>query len=188
MGLLAAAVKDRPAAIGIELMNEPPFLERGQMYQTWEACYDAVRAESDDIAVGVMDTGQAALGIGNLLLSKETVAWLKDASSKNGLFYAYHCYGCSPASAVKTAKNNPWGMPSLLTEYGGYGDGCDIQKAAKDQGVGSAYWHYSDCCWPKHCPGGLPDGHCPLEGERWGACITGWANGNSSFYCGITAP
>ena len=39
---------------------------------------------------------------------------------------------------------------------------------------GGVDWHYSDYCWPKHCPGGEPDGHCPLPtGDRFGACITG---------------
>ena len=44
MGLLAEAVKQYPAAIGIELMNEPPSIERAAMYETWQACYQAIRA------------------------------------------------------------------------------------------------------------------------------------------------
>ena len=43
MELLAAAVVDYPAAVGIELMNEPPAIERGSMYETWESCYNAIR-------------------------------------------------------------------------------------------------------------------------------------------------
>ena len=67
--------------------------------------------------------------------------------------------------------------------YGG-SYGCDTQNAAAAAGVGSAYWHYSDYCWPKHCPDGSPDGYCPLpEGDRWGACTTGWGSGNNSFAC-----
>jgi hypothetical protein len=44
--------------------------------------------------------------------------------------------------------------------------------------------HYSDYCWPKHCAAGVPDGYCPLNtSDVFGACITGWGNGNSSFTC-----
>ena len=38
MGLLAASVAAYPAAVGIELMNEPPAIQRGAMYETWRAC------------------------------------------------------------------------------------------------------------------------------------------------------
>ena len=93
-------------------------------------------------------------------------------------------------STIKRAVQNAaklaasWNMPALLTEYGGYGSGCDNQRAATAAGIGSSYWHFSDYCWPKHCPGGAPDGQCSLpDGPRWGACITGWGNGNTSFKC-----
>ena len=145
---------------------------------------------SDDLAVGVMDTGQVALNLGDVGLSKGTVDWLKSGGTH--LFYAFHWYSDphTPAegveNALKTAKG--WAMPALLTEFGGYGSGsgggCATQNAAESRGVGSAYWHYSDYCWPKHCAPGVPDGHCPLgDGPRWGACITGWGSGNSSFSC-----
>ena len=75
-------------------------------------------------------------------------------------------------------------MPALLTEDGGYGDGCAVQAAAGAAGVVTAYWHYSDYCWPKHCAPGVPDGHCPLDtSDVFGACMTGWGSGNSSFSC-----
>jgi len=189
-GLLAKAVRNYPAAVGIELMNEPPAINRWKMYLTWQACYDAIRSESATLAVGIMDPTHTALPLGNLDLALSTVKWLKTGSH---LFYAYHWYGTP--NNVSTAVDNAlklsrgWGMPSLLTEYGGYGDpgpsgGCAVQAAAGAKGVGTAYWHYSDYCWPKHCPGGLPDGHCPLPaGERWGACITGWGSGNHNYIC-----
>ena len=92
-------------------------------------------------------------------------------------------------AAVRFAQRTGqrWGMPILLTEFGGYGGadyGCATQRTAMAANVGSAYWHYSDYCWPKHCPDGAADGYCPLsEGARWGACITGWGSGNASFHC-----
>ena len=75
------------------------------------------------------------------------------------------------------------GDSCLLTEFGGYGSGCNVQGNATAAGVGSAYWHYSDYCWPKHCPGGAGDGHCPLTDPHWGACITGWGNGDANWKC-----
>ena len=53
--LLTLAVADFPAAIGIELMNEPPTVDSAALYQLFHECHDAVRAISPDMAVGVMD-------------------------------------------------------------------------------------------------------------------------------------
>jgi hypothetical protein len=156
-GALAEAVEKHPAAMGLELMNEPPAIFRREMYLTWQACYDAVRAVSTDLAVSVQDTSQAALPLGDLDLAAATVEWLKGAS---GIFYAFHWYGSpkTPAAAFANAKRLAagWGgRPTLLTEFGGYGDdpvsgGCAVQRAARDAGIGSAFWHYSDYCWPKY--------------------------------------
>jgi hypothetical protein len=60
-------------------------------------------------------------------------------------------------------------MPSLLTEYGGYGSGCDTQGNATAAGVGSAYWHYSD-----YVSG---DTQRPILNRRWaelGAGAPAW--------------
>lgn len=159
------------------------------MYATWQACAEAIRAESLDLAVGVADTGNTALPLRNLLLREKQVDWLTTGDAH--LFYAFHWYGTpsTPAKAIDNAQRTAanWGMPTLLTEFGGYGGedyGCATQESAEAAGVGSAYWHYSDYCWPKHCPNGEADGYCPLpEGPRWGACITGWGSGNASFQC-----
>lgn len=132
-----------------------------------------------------MDTGQTPLPYGDVGLSRSTLAWLKSASH---LFYAFHWYG-SP-KPVSAAVHNAvtlatrWKMPALLTEYGGYGEGCAVQAAAGAAMVGTSYWHYSDYCYPKHCAPGVPDGYCPLDtSDVFGACITGWGSGNSSFKC-----
>jgi hypothetical protein len=83
--------------VGIELMNEPPSIERGAMYATWEACYTAIRAVSFDMAVGVMDTGQAPIPIGYLGIATKQVEWLKSATH---LFYAFHHYGAGTVIIV----------------------------------------------------------------------------------------
>ena len=188
--LLAEAVADKPAAIAIELMNEPPVapeIERGAMYETWMAADAAIKACVPDMLVGIMDAEEAALPVGNLGLSQQVQSWLASSTS---LFYAFHWYGHpSPVTSAldnALARSQLWDLPALLTEFGGYGGsyGCDTQRNATSHGLGSAYWHYSDYCWPKHCPNAEPDGHCPLPpGPRWGACITGWGSGNTSFVC-----
>ena len=118
-------------------------------------------------------------------MGTRTRAWLKEAQH---LFYAWHYYGVpsTVAEAIKNAEGfgKRHSMPSLLTEYGGYADGCYTQGNTSAAEIGSAYWHYSDYCYPKHCPDGHADGHCALnETGRFGACITGWGNGNNSFTC-----
>ena len=102
MGLLAAAVKDSPAAIAIELMNEPPTIDRAGLFTLWEECYDAIRQQSPTIAVGIMDPSQASLGLGDLGLTLKAIEWLKRAKH---LFYAFHWYGAPspPSKAVANA-------------------------------------------------------------------------------------
>jgi hypothetical protein len=100
---LAAAVDGYPAAIAIELMNEPPAVERWSMYETWRACHEAIRATGSDIAVGVMDTEQAALDLGNFGIHEDTVKWLQ---STDGLFYAFHY--------VARRESNPPSGPRAL--------------------------------------------------------------------------
>ena len=88
-GLLAAAVEGYPAAFGIELMNEPPSIDRYHLYILWQECYDAIRNVSSTLAVSVQDTGQASLGLGSIDLSDQTKKWLATATH---LFYAFHWY------------------------------------------------------------------------------------------------
>ena len=56
-------------------------------YATWEACYNAVRAVLPDMAVGIMDTGEAPVPIGDLGLAKAQVEWIKAAEH---LVYIFH--------------------------------------------------------------------------------------------------
>jgi hypothetical protein len=89
VGRVAKAVESRDNVFAIELMNEPPAIERGLMYKTWEAAAASVREASPDLAVGVADTANSALPLRNLDLRRETVEWLK---ADPHLFYAFHWY------------------------------------------------------------------------------------------------
>uniref|UniRef100_A0A7S1AJ74 Glycoside hydrolase family 5 domain-containing protein n=1 Tax=Noctiluca scintillans TaxID=2966 RepID=A0A7S1AJ74_NOCSC len=182
VGLLAAVASRYPAAFGIELMNEPPTVSaaRGPLYTLWKACYDEVRLVSDNLAVSVQDPQEFSLHLGTLNLADDLLEWLK---SGDHLFYAFHYYGnpSTPAAAVANALSTgaDWNMPVFLTEFGGYGTGCTTASAAVSSGVGFAYWHYDNYCWPQPNGGALP------SGERWGACITGWGAGNGDWSCGL---
>jgi len=175
IGLLAAAVRDYPAAFGIELMNEPPSIERDAMYATWQACYDAAQAELPGIAIGIMDTGEAPLPVGDLGLWPTQVEWLKKAEH---LFYAFHWYGLPVKDPNKAIQNvrwfmDSWEMPALLTEF----NSCDVKVPASANGIGWSYWEYSGFCDRPVRPGD-PKKICPVGGCNFGACITG-TNGNS---------
>jgi len=179
-GLLAKAVSQKPAAIGIELMNEPPSLQRGNMYETWEAAYNAIKAEVPDMAVSVQDTGEAAMKMGNTDLSAHTVSWLKSAPH---LFYAFHWY-TEPDTAEEAVQNamtlsQSWGMPALLTEF----MSCSAQQAAIRHGIGWAYWHYSQYCDT------APSSQCKAgQACDFGACITGWGAGRENYACPGPSP
>jgi hypothetical protein len=55
-------------------MNEPPSIERKAMFETWQACEAAVHQVLPDMAVGVMDTGEGPLPLGNIGLSAAQVS------------------------------------------------------------------------------------------------------------------
>ena len=179
VGLLAAAVVDRPAAIGIELFNEPMTIEREAMFATWRACYDAAREVHGSIGVGVVDAGQAALRLFDFGLSTATRNWLREAS---GLFYAFHFYTL-PRRAEDAVRNAVeigalWGMPVVLTEF----MACDAYRHAEAANVSWTYWHYSQYC------NTAPSPQCDAARAagrpcNFGACICGWGMGRSNWSC-----
>merc|ERR1712185_153917 len=120
MRLLAEAVAEYPAAISIELMNEPPTIDMGALYRLYKACYDAIREVAPDLAVGVADTGSDVLFSNDLYLPADVRAWLRDNSTTH-LFYAWHCYGCDAATSARNAValSAHWGAAPFLTEFGG---------------------------------------------------------------------
>ena len=114
------------------------------MYETWQACTEAIRAQSPTIAVGISDPGNAALPIGDLDLRSSTVEWLE---SEPHLFYCFHWYGTpnTPTAAVDNAVKlaSKWGMPALLTEFGGYGESRD--KTPPPSSQAHQNHHHHDC-------------------------------------------
>ena len=104
--LLAEAVADYPAAISLELMNEPPTVLANALYELYKASYEAVREVGPDLAVGVADTGSDVPSSSDAHLSKEIRAWLRDDNT-TGLFYAFHCYSCKLPDTVTKVNPNP---------------------------------------------------------------------------------
>jgi hypothetical protein len=55
---------------------------------------------------------------------------------------------------------------------------CSVQKLAIANGIGWAYWHYSQYC------NTAPSSQClPGQPCDFGACITGWGAGDSNHTC-----
>ena len=181
IGLLAEAVSEHPAAIGIELMNEPPTIDSAGLYKMFEECYDAIRRVAPDLAVGVSDTGNDPTYADDSRLPAATRAWLRKATH---LFYAYHCYGTAcgvqgagktPADAVANVVKltEAWGAAAFCTEFGTSG----IAEASAAAGIGWTQYQYNGFCnvpcaeGQNTCPNGnktcLPGTPC-----AFGACIT----------------
>ena len=176
VGLLAAAVADHPAAVGIELMNEPPILnfraEEHKLYDLYEECYAAVRSVSDELAVGVADAGQVPRYAGDEHLSSSNKKWLESATH---LMYTFHWYGGGfpefPASLDNAAKRAAYmGAVPVLTEFHWDADKAD---QATEAGVMWTYYQYNGFCNVPAAYSADPDNGC-LAGEdcEFGACIT----------------
>eukprot|EP00747_Dinoflagellata_sp_TGD_P043861 gnl/TRDRNA2_/TRDRNA2_142929_c0_seq3.p1 gnl/TRDRNA2_/TRDRNA2_142929_c0~~gnl/TRDRNA2_/TRDRNA2_142929_c0_seq3.p1 ORF type:complete len:316 (-),score=43.99 gnl/TRDRNA2_/TRDRNA2_142929_c0_seq3:399-1346(-) len=125
--LLAEAVKDKPAAVAIELFNEPLLIKLKEifvdqsMWHTWRECYDAIQSVSPGMLVGVITIGQQPINYwitSSVFLPDGFTEWLRDTKYA---FYAWHWYFGPPdkQNAVKNAQayERGWNMPSLLTEY-----------------------------------------------------------------------
>ena len=69
IGLLAAAVRDYPAAFGIELMNEPPSIERDAMYATWQVAARMMSVPIDCSVLSAAAHSAAALSFTLLALA-----------------------------------------------------------------------------------------------------------------------
>ena len=181
--LVAAAVQDHPSAFAIEPMNEPMSIRRRDMFKTWRAIADAVHAVVPDMSVALSDVGEGAvlpawvseLGGAGVDIDHATVEWIKASDT---LFYAWHWYGdpSDPADAVKNVRaiSAKWDVPSFLTEF----MSCDAWHDAEAANISLSYWHYSS-----YCTTGPAFGDRAVPDKTFGACILGWAGGESSKTC-----
>lgn len=180
--LLAEAVTQHPSAVAIEPMNEPMTIRRTRAFDTWRAVGQAVNAVVPDLGVAVCDTGEGVLipdwvvkiAGGGGLISNETLHWIKTAGY---VFYAWHWYGLpsDPVQAVADAEalGESWGVPTFATEF----MDCGAWRACA-AAVSHAYWHYS-----AYCTTGAAFGNRAAPADTFGACILGWAGGNSAYSC-----
>ena len=179
--LLAEAVFDYPSAIAIELMNEPVYIKRWNMYETWRVCNNEITSVIPDMSVSVVDIGEGAVIPewvswidSGIAIYPSTVEWLKKSTN---LFYAWHWYGDpkDPLIAIKNVKEiqNKWNMPSMLTET----MSCSVINAAENADISWNYWHYSQYCDTNKKFGGK------VPPESFGACILGWGDGISNKKC-----
>lgn len=174
--LMAEAVKDHPSAFAFELMNEPMSLLRDSYMDTWRACADAIHDVIPDASVAICDIGETSLlpawvtdlTGGNFFINKTTLSWIE--SGKANVFYAWH-YGPADQAVKNMAEvSRKYGIPTFGTELG-----CDQFEAAKHNNISHSYWHYSS-----YCNTGPAFGNRSVPDDTFGACILGWASGNSS--------
>ncbi|CAE8615261.1 unnamed protein product [Polarella glacialis] len=168
MRLLASAVRAKPAAFAIELYNEPMDFHSYDLVATWQECYEVIQKEVPGMLVGVMAIGEAAIPSWETIISPFQYYWLR---SQPYLFFAFHWYGnpSSGAEAVTNAQwySDNWRMPALMTEF----MDCGMQDKVEKAGIGWLYWHFSS--------------YCKQDGS-WGACVCGWASGESTRICPAT--
>lgn len=197
--LLAGAVRDKPAAVAIELFNEPfplgpeNLLSGMGMFITWRECYEAIQQEVPGMLVGLMSLGHGAISplTTNLLLPPFYTDWVR---AQRYLFFAWHWYGIpkvrEDAIHNMQAQSRDWNMPTLLTET----RDCEIAEKSVEAGLGGwMYWEYSQYCDTapaSQCPASQGTANCrdcvdSLCGNgsltcQWesscnfGACVTGF--------------
>jgi hypothetical protein len=181
--LLAEAVKYHPSAFAAELMNEPITIQRKHAYNTWRACAEAIHEVIPDMSVSICDVGEGAaipswlteLGGGDILIDEDTVEWIK---ASNYLFYAFHYYSYPKTSEMAVenalALQKDWNVPSFNTEFGP----CEAWNDCEAANISTTYWHYSS-----YCNTGPSFGNRNVPDDTFGACLLGWAGGDSSKSC-----
>lgn len=103
-----------------------------------------------------------------------TENWIVESTT---VFYAWHWYiGAAPADAVQTvqALSQKWNVPSFATEF----MDCRVWNAALAANISVSYFHYSS-----YCNTGPGFGNRKVPDDTFGACILGWAGGDSSKNC-----
>jgi hypothetical protein len=202
--LLAGAVRYKPAAVAIEVFNEPfplgpeNLLSGMGMFITWRECYKAIQQEVPGMLVGLMSFGHGAISplTTNLILPPFFTDWVR---AQRYIFFAWHWYGIpkkrEDAIQNMQAQSQQWNMPALLTET----NDCEITELSEKAGLGGwMYWEYSQYCNTapasqcnasrgtvscRDCVDGLcGDGSLTCQWEpacNFGACITGF---ESNFY------
>jgi len=175
--LMAEAVKHHPSAFAAELMNEPMTIRRKWMFDTWRASAEAINEVIPDMSVSICDIGESSQlpwwitdlpDHGAEDIPEETTEWIK---SSNNAFYAWH-YGHEPSNVDDMqAISKKWNVPTFATETA-----CKQFNAAKAAGISHSYWHYSS-----YCNTGPAFGNRQVPGDTFGACILGWAGGNSTM-------
>lgn len=172
--LMAEAVVDHPSAFAAELMNEPMTIHRTAMFDCWRACADAINSVIPDMSVAIADVGEGSivpawiteLTGGHEGISGDTMKWIKGSDSA---FYAWH-YGDVPADIKNMQEiSREWNVPNFGTELG-----CTQFDAAKAANISHSYWHYS-----AYCNTGSYFRNNSVH-DTFGACILGWAGGDSS--------
>ena len=177
VGLLTRAVANHSAAIGIELMNEPPFypepIQASQLFDLYRESYDAVRSVSDELAVGVADAGDVALSANDTHLPACVRDWLRNNTTR--LMYNFHAYrsylfppfNVSVANAKALAALWGGAVP-VLTEF----SEADA-KLADEAGVDWTIYQYNSYCSVPAQASPDPTSNCtPGDACAFGACIT----------------
>lgn len=173
--LMAEAVKDHPSAFAFELMNEPMTIRRKWHFETSKAVAEAIVEVVPDASVSISDTGEGAVfpdwwmkltGF-KVDIPRNILKWIK---SSNNVFYAWH-YGDVPQDIKSMQEvSRRWNVPTFGTELG-----CNHFDAAAAANISHSYWHYSS-----YCNTGPSFGNKKVPEETFGACILGWAGGDSS--------
>lgn len=185
--LLAEVAAPHPSAYAAELMNEPISWRRQRMFDTWKDAAIAINAVVPDMSVALADPVNGAVlpswltkiaGAG-LAIDEATSKWIRQSST---VFYAWHYYAAEPplfhnvAEAVKNvqAVAQSWNVPTFATEF----MSCDVWNGCEAANISHTYWHYSS-----YCNTGAAFGNRSVPGDTFGACILGWASGESSKNC-----
>ena len=175
--LLAEAVAEYPAAIGIELMNEPPFRafeawDEDSLFDLYEECYRQIREVSADLAVGLSEAGQVSSFANDKHLPRRAREWLRHATN---LMYTFHWYGGFPVTLKESIRNAKelsalWRAVPVLTEFSNYKDETTL-TALRDAAVSWTYYEYNSYC---NVPPSAANSTCMPENETcaFGACIT----------------
>jgi hypothetical protein len=180
--LLSEAVKDYPSAFMAELMNEPSYIYRKDLFETWKECSIEIIKIIPDMSISLSETFQGSFipswltsAFPFFRISKETELYIK--KNKN-FVYAFHWYG-TPKSIENTLNDaieigKAWDVPIFATEFGD----CEFWKETRKRNISTTYWHYSS-----YCNTGIYFANRKVPEETFGACILGWGGGNSSNFC-----
>ena len=203
--LIANEIKHHPSAYGLELMNEPMYLNRNNMYETWVDVIEEVVPIIPDISVGICDFGNGSFSstfLMKLLFKNDFISSLLSSVIDKIFLKKYplvqnvvknHNIKTNIVNKIQKKKNNIfycwhwYGTPSSINDAQEYANNISnlldipnvLTESSRCDEINSIYKKGTSIyIW--HYAAYCNTNESFIKKDNYGGCVLGWASGDNS--------